>query len=98
MSLPVLLRTYNTPDYPAMDCTIWQAGRATSAAPTFFKQIRIGRPGLEEAFLDGGWATTIQQLLCYWRPRFCFLTSRLHVSSALALGSLTPSIFPNHLC
>ncbi|KAJ7819764.1 hypothetical protein B0H14DRAFT_1352067 [Mycena olivaceomarginata] len=54
MSLPVLLRTYNTPDYPATDCTIWQAGRATSAAPTFFKQIQIGRPGLEEAFLDGG--------------------------------------------
>ncbi|KAJ7367477.1 hypothetical protein DFH08DRAFT_927988 [Mycena albidolilacea] len=54
MSLPVLLRTYNTPDYPATDCTIWQAGRATSAVPTFFKQIQIGRPGLEEAFLDGG--------------------------------------------
>ncbi|KAJ7840799.1 acyl transferase/acyl hydrolase/lysophospholipase [Mycena olivaceomarginata] len=54
ISLPVLLRTYNTPDHPAMDCTIWQAGRATSAAPTFFKQIKIGRPGMEEAFLDGG--------------------------------------------
>ncbi|KAJ7347979.1 FabD/lysophospholipase-like protein [Mycena albidolilacea] len=54
MSLPVLLRTYNTPDHPAMDCTIWQAGWATSAAPTFFKQIKIGRPGMEEAFLDGG--------------------------------------------
>ncbi|KAJ7888011.1 hypothetical protein B0H13DRAFT_2277448 [Mycena leptocephala] len=37
-----------------MDCTIWQAGRATSAAPTFFKQIRIGPPGIEEAFVDGG--------------------------------------------
>ncbi|KAJ7828316.1 acyl transferase/acyl hydrolase/lysophospholipase, partial [Mycena leptocephala] len=39
---------------PAIDCTIWQAGRATSAAPTFFKQIRIGPPGIEEAFVDGG--------------------------------------------
>ncbi|KAJ7888025.1 hypothetical protein B0H13DRAFT_1888574 [Mycena leptocephala] len=37
-----------------IDCTIWQAGRATSAAPTFFKQIRIGPPGIEEAFVDGG--------------------------------------------
>ncbi|KAJ7367478.1 hypothetical protein DFH08DRAFT_927989 [Mycena albidolilacea] len=54
MSLPVLLRTYNTPDHPAMDCTIWQAGRATSAVPTFFKQVKIGRPGMEEAYLDGG--------------------------------------------
>ncbi|KAJ7770426.1 FabD/lysophospholipase-like protein, partial [Mycena metata] len=54
MSLPVLFRTYNATHHPAMDCTIWQAGRATSAAPTFFKQIQIGPPGIEEAFLDGG--------------------------------------------
>ncbi|KAJ7860808.1 acyl transferase/acyl hydrolase/lysophospholipase [Mycena olivaceomarginata] len=54
MSLPVLFRTYNTSDHPVMDCTIWQAGRATSAAPTFFKQIKIGLSGIEEAFVDGG--------------------------------------------
>jgi predicted acylesterase/phospholipase RssA len=54
MSRPVLFRTYNTTSHPAMDCTIWQAGRATSAAPTFFKQIKIGPPDIEEAFLDGG--------------------------------------------
>ncbi|KAJ7789137.1 acyl transferase/acyl hydrolase/lysophospholipase [Mycena olivaceomarginata] len=54
MSFPVLFRTYNTPDRPAVDCTIWQAGRATTAAPTFFKQIQIGLPGLAESFLDGG--------------------------------------------
>ncbi|KAJ7357900.1 hypothetical protein DFH08DRAFT_437176 [Mycena albidolilacea] len=54
MSLPVLFRTYNTLDYPAMNCTIWQAGRATSAAPAFFKQIKIGLSGMEEAFVDGG--------------------------------------------
>ncbi|KAJ7803119.1 hypothetical protein B0H14DRAFT_3778711 [Mycena olivaceomarginata] len=30
------------------------AGRATSAAPTFFKQVKIGCPGMEEAFLNGG--------------------------------------------
>jgi hypothetical protein len=54
MSLPVLFRRYNTSDYPAIDCTIWQAGRATSAAPTFFKQIKIGLSGIEEAYVDGG--------------------------------------------
>lgn len=54
MSHPVLFRTYDTRDHPAMDCTIWQAGRATSAAPTFFKQIKIGPPGIEQAFVDGG--------------------------------------------
>ncbi|KAJ7832578.1 hypothetical protein B0H13DRAFT_2429621 [Mycena leptocephala] len=48
--VPMLKEIFNL----AMDCTIWQAGRATSAAPTFFKQIRIGSPGIEEAFIDGG--------------------------------------------
>ncbi|KAJ7824117.1 acyl transferase/acyl hydrolase/lysophospholipase [Mycena leptocephala] len=45
MSLPVLFRTYNTTNNPAMDCTIWQAGRLL---------IQIGPPGIEEAFVDGG--------------------------------------------
>jgi predicted acylesterase/phospholipase RssA len=54
MSLPVLFRTYNTLDYPAMNCTIWQAGRATSADPTFFEQIEVGLSGIEEEFVDGG--------------------------------------------
>ncbi|KAJ7889886.1 acyl transferase/acyl hydrolase/lysophospholipase [Mycena olivaceomarginata] len=54
MSLPVLFRTYNTPNFPAMNCAIWQAGRATSATPTFFKQIKIAFSGGEEAFVDSG--------------------------------------------
>ncbi|KAF8218140.1 FabD/lysophospholipase-like protein [Mycena galopus ATCC 62051] len=54
IGLPVLFRTYDTRDHPAMDCTIWQAVRATTAMPGFFKQIKIGSPGMEEAFVDGG--------------------------------------------
>jgi predicted acylesterase/phospholipase RssA len=50
---PVLFRTYTTAK--AVDtlgisnCTIWQAGRATSAAPTFFDPIEIGN----QLFVDG---------------------------------------------
>ncbi|KAF8218037.1 hypothetical protein K438DRAFT_1796213 [Mycena galopus ATCC 62051] len=54
LALPVLFRTYDTCEHPAMNCTIWQAGRATTAGPTFFKQIKIGPSGMEEAFVDGG--------------------------------------------
>jgi len=32
-------------------CKIWQAARATSAAPTFFKRIKIGR---KQEYIDGG--------------------------------------------
>jgi hypothetical protein len=43
---PVLFRTYNT----ASNVRIWEALRATSAAPGFFDRIRIG----EEDYVDGG--------------------------------------------
>jgi len=34
--------------------TIWEAARATSAAPMFFKSITIGQAGMTEEFIDGG--------------------------------------------
>jgi hypothetical protein len=55
MDIPRLFRSYRS--YTAGEyenATIWQAGRATSAAPTFFKRLRIGTGALSEEFLDGG--------------------------------------------
>ncbi|KAI5788779.1 acyl transferase/acyl hydrolase/lysophospholipase [Pyronema domesticum] len=50
---PTLFRTYTVPQDSVPDsCTIWQAGRATTATPTFFKQINIGNPGTEIAYID----------------------------------------------
>jgi hypothetical protein len=51
---PRLLRTWSADKNPGYNCTIWEAGRATSAAPRFFKRIRIGDPGLQEEFIDAG--------------------------------------------
>jgi hypothetical protein len=55
LSHSTLFRTYKidgSNEYS--DVTIWQAARATSAAPTFFKRICIGPEGEKEEFLDGG--------------------------------------------
>ena len=54
MNTPRLFRTYNVGKYESFDCAIWEAARATSAAPTFFKQIIIGIPPTNEPFVDGG--------------------------------------------
>jgi predicted acylesterase/phospholipase RssA len=51
---PHLFRTYPVRENKTYNCTIWEASRATSAAPTFFKRVIIGPPGEEEEFLDGG--------------------------------------------
>lgn len=47
----VRLRTYRSWE-PGTDCTIWQAARATSAAPLFFDPIIFGTP--PKTYVDGG--------------------------------------------
>jgi hypothetical protein len=49
-NIPVLFRTYPSCETHS-GCRIWEAARATSAAPTLFKRIKIGR---EQPFIDGG--------------------------------------------
>jgi len=50
MNIPMLFRSYKSHEtHP--ECKIWEAARATSAAPTFFKRIEIGRA---QPFIDGG--------------------------------------------
>jgi predicted acylesterase/phospholipase RssA len=49
-NIPVLFRTYQSHE-PHLGCKIWEAARATSAAPTFFKRIEIGN---KQPFIDGG--------------------------------------------
>ena len=52
--IPVLFRTYSVRKNETFNCTIWEAARATSAAPTFFKRIKIGGPGTRQPYIDGG--------------------------------------------
>src|SRR5271154_3147452 len=52
--IPHLFRSYQAPKNQTFNCTIWEAARATSAAPTFFEQIVIGEPGSSLSYVDGG--------------------------------------------
>ncbi|KAJ7448708.1 acyl transferase/acyl hydrolase/lysophospholipase, partial [Mycena latifolia] len=52
--IPVLFRSYNTPEEPAHDCKIWEAARATSAMPRLFKPMEIGRGGVRTKYIGGG--------------------------------------------
>lgn len=55
LEYPRRFRTYPVRALGSANCEIWEAARATSAAPTFFKRIAIsdGSGGKEE-FIDGG--------------------------------------------
>jgi len=51
---PTLFRSYQCQGHDANQCAIWEAGRATSAAPTFFAPIEIAIPKPGCTFVDGG--------------------------------------------
>jgi hypothetical protein len=53
-SAPTIFRTYDGKQIRPSQCAIWQAARATSAAPTFFKAISIDRPRPAITYVDGG--------------------------------------------
>jgi predicted acylesterase/phospholipase RssA len=50
----VLFRSYRCKGHNADKCFIWQAGRATTAAPSFFKPMFIEEPLPGGWFIDGG--------------------------------------------
>ncbi|KAK0709373.1 acyl transferase/acyl hydrolase/lysophospholipase [Lasiosphaeria miniovina] len=62
---PRLFRTYTIRNNPTFNCTIWEACRATSAAPTYFDPIEIGEEWEREAFVDAGlgYNNPIEQVL-----------------------------------
>ena len=51
---PTLFRSYNAEGVSRSKCTIWEAARATSAAPSFFKPMTIENPPPPITYVDGG--------------------------------------------
>lgn len=49
-----MFRSYDAEYNLEHNCEIWEAARATSAAPTYFAPIEIGPPGRNNTFVDGG--------------------------------------------
>jgi predicted acylesterase/phospholipase RssA len=63
--VPHLFRSYLVRKHQTVDCKIWEAARATTAAPTFFKRIVISGPGDARVYADGsvGCNNPIMQVL-----------------------------------
>ena len=53
-SPPTIFRTYRGEKTRPSECALWQAARATSAAPTFFKAMTVDRPRPAITYVDGG--------------------------------------------
>jgi predicted acylesterase/phospholipase RssA len=97
---PTLFRSYQCEGHNASQCTIWEAGRATSAAATFFKPIEIESPRPGGTFMDGGLAhnnpaeVALSEAQKIWTKtkRFCVVsigTGRLKSIPIVELESTT---------
>ncbi|CAE6425927.1 unnamed protein product [Rhizoctonia solani] len=105
--IPVHFRTYASEWNPMPNCKIWEAARATSAAPTFFKSITIkDHEGIPYTFVDGGLAVnnpTVRVLLEAKavfpdRPVSCILsigTGQAKTISVAKPSALTNAIVPD---
>jgi Patatin-like phospholipase len=51
---PTIFRTYGAEGVSPSKCALWQAARATSAAPSFFKPMFIDTPRPGITYVDGG--------------------------------------------
>lgn len=82
---PRLFRTYKVRKNRTYNCTIWEASRATSAAPTYFDPISIGDEGEQEKFVDGGlgYNNPIEQVLEEARYNF----PRRKVACVVSIGT-----------
>ena len=84
------MRTYNSRKAFAFPCLIWEAARATSAAPTFFESIVIEG----ETFGDGGvgWNNPAEESIAearqVWpnRPIGCLVSLGTGLEDAIQLG------------
>ncbi|KAK4233068.1 acyl transferase/acyl hydrolase/lysophospholipase [Achaetomium macrosporum] len=89
---PRLFRTYRVRENASFNCTIWEACRATSAAPSYFEPIKIGDDGEQETFVDGGlgYNNPVEQVLEEARRIFpgrkvaCVVSVGTGVASAIA--------------
>jgi hypothetical protein len=85
-----LLRNYDSSRPEGFDCAIWEAGRATSAASSFFDPIQIGR--FQETFVDGGTGCNnpvdkvFEEALEIWGER-----ARERINCFLSIGTGQPA-------
>jgi predicted acylesterase/phospholipase RssA len=82
-NIPVLFRTYQSLK-PHSNCKIWEAARATSAAPTFFKRIEIGRN--KQPYIDGGLGCNNPSQLVLNEAKAQFGDAR-HIGCLVSIGT-----------
>ena len=80
---PFKFRSYDNPQYMTRGVAIWEACRATSAAPTYFPPISIGDPA--QNFVDGGLGYN-NPTMVLWNEAIQLWPSR-NISCVVSIGT-----------
>ncbi|KAL6408074.1 kinesin light chain [Ilyonectria robusta] len=92
---PRLFRTYRVRENASFNCTIWEACRATSAAPSYFEPIKIGYESEEEMFVDGGLGTNNPIELVLEEARRVFPGRKVACVVSIGTGVADAITFPS---
>jgi predicted acylesterase/phospholipase RssA len=89
-----LFRTYEH-DGIKDDCEIWEAARATSAAPKFFKRAEIiTKSGVKETFVDGGFGWNNPAMELCEEARIMFPNRKIDCIISIGTGTQPDSEIP----
>ncbi|KAG5642523.1 hypothetical protein DXG03_002596 [Asterophora parasitica] len=91
MSSPRIFRSHDVPENQTANCKIWEAARATSAAPTFFKRVSIDHDGLPEEFVDAGLGCNNPVNEVYNEAQLVFGRDR-EISCIVSIGTGHPKV------
>lgn len=87
---PFRLRNYRSSWEPGTGCTIWQAARATSAAPLYFPPIRFGKPPTN--YVDGGLNYNNPVRSLYDEAKHIWSRSHREIKCIISIGTGVPPL------
>ena len=87
---PFRLRSYRSAWEPGTGCTIWQAARATSAAPLYFPPIRFGEPPTK--YVDGGLNYNNPVRSLFDEAKHVWGKSRREIKCIISIGTGVPPL------
>lgn len=84
------LRSYHSSWEPGTGCTIWQAARATTAAPLYFPPIRFGHP--HRNYADGGITHNNNPVRALWDEAKQVWGSSRRLGCIVSIGTGLPAL------
>lgn len=86
------LRSYDIRENALPDCRIWEAARATTAAPTFFKSMEIDNNGIKTPYYDGGLGHNNPTRRVVTEARAAFREPQRDIACIVSIGTGFPRV------